>query len=191
MTQFSLELIVERRDEIAYQEQILQAQPDELMFHPRFKDVGVEGDRLIVTSRTSEPLAARNRRRHIVIEPDRGHYCPPRNRARIASCRRVWATEKRSPVAEFVYVAWLRDSTLGETDQDHEYPAVVLIHATDVSAAKSWGDELYSRVIAEQRQLTLIRSEMQSRHDPMYDDADWASVPQTSVGAQIPLDRLW
>lgn len=58
MTQFTLELIVEEREEVVYREQILETQPDELIFSHRFKDVVAEGDQLIVTSRTSELLVS-------------------------------------------------------------------------------------------------------------------------------------
>jgi hypothetical protein len=35
---------------------ILRCDPDEIAFHYRFKDVVVEGQHLVITSRASEPL---------------------------------------------------------------------------------------------------------------------------------------
>lgn len=56
LSQFRLELTVERAGRVALREVILETDPDERAFAWRFDDVRLEGARLVVTSKTSQPL---------------------------------------------------------------------------------------------------------------------------------------
>jgi hypothetical protein len=42
----------------------------------------------------------------------------------------------------FVYTVWFRDTTLPPEDQDHEWPACLVIDATTTALALAWGDHL-------------------------------------------------
>jgi len=63
MSEFALDLIVERDKSTVFSDTILETKPDELIFSHKFKDVVLDDRGLVVTSGTSEPL--------VVIPPAR------------------------------------------------------------------------------------------------------------------------
>ncbi|MGU3494291.1 hypothetical protein ACLBXM_09645 [Xanthobacteraceae bacterium A53D] len=42
----------------------------------------------------------------------------------------------------FLYTVWFRDPAANAADQDHEWPACLLIEAGTAEAALAWGDHL-------------------------------------------------
>lgn len=56
MDYFSLNLRVESRDAVIFDQEILRDLPDELIFDYRFRDIELKNDRLRVTSKVSNPL---------------------------------------------------------------------------------------------------------------------------------------
>ena len=53
---FHLFLKVEKEGEVVCEEVILETDPDEVAFEYRFKDIIIQEDKLIITSKTSENL---------------------------------------------------------------------------------------------------------------------------------------
>lgn len=67
---------------------------------------------------------------------------------------------------QFLYTVWLQDHGLLPEDQDHEYPACLLIEAHDLNEAKEWGDFLASSQSGVGPQNhTVLRSDVQVPED--------------------------
>lgn len=56
LERFVLTLRLERKGVLLYESDILETKPDEICFGHQFKDLAIEGEKLIVTSRVSKPL---------------------------------------------------------------------------------------------------------------------------------------
>jgi hypothetical protein len=92
----------------------------------------------------------------------------------------------------WIFVAWLRADRLSPDEQDHEYPAVIVIDAESEAAARQWGESLYAEALATDSTHELIRCEVHSPDDPMYAGVnDWSATPRCRVGERIPADRLY
>ena len=51
MESFELSLLVEKNGEVLYNSVVLQTPPDDVAFHYKFKDLALDGDNLVITSR--------------------------------------------------------------------------------------------------------------------------------------------
>jgi len=59
---------------------------------------------------------------------------------------------------DFVYTAWLQDSSLASDEQDFEFPACFRITALSEKAAQEWGDSLARRLCSRRSEMTLLKS---------------------------------
>jgi hypothetical protein len=83
-------------------------------------------------------------------------------------------------MANYVYVCWLRDNTSQTDEQDHEWPAVILIEAASGTAALAWGDHL-----AKDYCLRHVGSEfLRSLLDP--DQSGVELLPRVTCGDEVP-----
>ena len=84
----------------------------------------------------------------------------------------------------FQYTAWFRDLDASPDDEDHEWPACLLIEAADPPEAAFWGDHL-ARGFARRRASERF---LHSTIEP--DDGSWNadSVPVIRVGDE-PTDE--
>ncbi|MFF5235375.1 hypothetical protein [Dactylosporangium sp. NPDC000521] len=62
----------------------------------------------------------------------------------------------------FQYVAWFRDELLPADDEDHEWPGVIFIRASDSSSALAWGDELAKTCVDK-----FVRSTVEPWFEPV------------------------
>jgi hypothetical protein len=92
----------------------------------------------------------------------------------------------------WVYVAWIRNHQFPQTDQDREYPCVLLIDASSAEDAKRWGDQLYKDALSNDKQHSFLWSEVHTRDDPRYkNDTDWSEIPRCKVGQRLPSKLLY
>jgi hypothetical protein len=59
---------------------------------------------------------------------------------------------------DFVYTAWLQDSSLPRDAQDFEFPACFRIMAPNEQAALEWGDHLARDLCGRRLEMKLLRS---------------------------------
>ena len=79
----------------------------------------------------------------------------------------------------FVYTAWLQDSSLSSDEQDFEFPACFRIAAPTEEAASEWGDLLARGLCGRRPEITFLKSSTEPA-DP--DDPAVASLPSIAHG---------
>jgi len=94
----------------------------------------------------------------------------------------------------WVYVAWIRNHQFPQTDQDGEYPCVILIEASTAEDAKNWGDNMYHDALLDDEGYSFLWSEVHTQNDPRYKcdvDVDWPEIPRCKVGHSLPSKLLY
>lgn len=61
-------------------------------------------------------------------------------------------------MARFVYTVWFRDRAFPPDDQDHEWPACLVVEAGDAVQALSWGDHLARSYVARRTGQQFLSS---------------------------------
>ncbi len=92
---------------------------------------------------------------------------------------------------EYVYTVWFKDTSALPEDQDHEWPACILIEAATESDAKSWGDHLARRYCKKCPNEMFLRSEIRSRDDEFYKSvSNWHSTPLVQYGEEASDEKI-
>ena len=80
---------------------------------------------------------------------------------------------------DFVYTAWLQDSSLGSDEEDFHYPALFRVAALTEDAAHAWGDALARSLCGRRSELTFLTSNAQLAN---LQDPAVAALPQVAYG---------
>lgn len=59
---------------------------------------------------------------------------------------------------KYLYVIWLKDNSLPEDDQDHEYPICIYINAENEKSALEWGDFISNNYLLNATSIEKVRS---------------------------------
>lgn len=89
---------------------------------------------------------------------------------------------------EFIYTAWFRNTTLEQDDQDHEWPACIIIDAVTSRDALSWGDHLAKRFSKRSAVEIFLRSNCEAVDFSDYHDLN--AVPQIPYGYEATDDEI-
>ena len=77
---------------------------------------------------------------------------------------------------EFIYTAWFRNTALEKEDQDHEWPACIIVDAEKSSDALSWGNHLAKSYSDRSATEIFLRSDCEIVDSSVYHD--FSSVPR-------------
>jgi hypothetical protein len=89
---------------------------------------------------------------------------------------------------EFTYTAWFKNTALEQEDQDHEWPACIIIDADTSSDALSWGDHLAKRFSERSATEIFLRSSCEIVDCSVY--LDFNSVPRIRYGYEAKDDEI-
>ena len=59
---------------------------------------------------------------------------------------------------DYVYTAWLQDSSLANDEQDFEFPACFRVAALSENAALEWGDSLVRGLCSRRSEVAFLKS---------------------------------
>jgi hypothetical protein len=80
----------------------------------------------------------------------------------------------------FLYTVWFRDSSLEPDDQDHEWPACILIEAETTKDATEWGNHLSKQYSVRSKIQHFIRSYSEPVID--YSKCNLSNIPRVVYG---------
>ncbi len=90
-------------------------------------------------------------------------------------------------MSEYLYTVWLRDASLRSEDQDHEFPACIVIRARRAEHARAWGDHLAKSLCSRRPEMTFLHSSLEG-FDPSTDGL--SDLPRIEAGYEAPDDEI-
>ena len=90
-------------------------------------------------------------------------------------------------MSEYLYTVWFRDASLRSNDQDHEFPACIVIRAKRADRARAWGDHLAESLGSRRPEMTFNYSSVAGFDQGTY---GLSELPRIEAGYEAADDEI-